>query len=286
MAENEVTTADALIRVLVADGTRIGSQLMLETLRRDHRFDAVALLNAADEFIPTISEFKPDVLVIGAVGNGNVRVGFDLLWRILGRFPRAKAVMVLEPSADELAVEAFRAGARGVLCWDDGLDALRKCVHVVHLGQIWATSAQLGFVLEVFSRRWVPGSVVDSNGRTLLSKRELDVVRCLAEGMTNREIASQLNLSEHTVKNYLFRTFNKVGVSNRSELILYALNHSSTPTKGEHARSGSISNRSSELKDFVGEATPKDSRKIARVEHGRRTDAVSNLLEDRRDSSI
>jgi len=63
----------------------------------------------------------------------------------------------------------------------------------------------------------------------LLSKRELDVVRCVSEGMTNRQIASHLALSEHTVKNYIFRTFDKLGVSNRAELILYAINHGHTP---------------------------------------------------------
>jgi len=62
----------------------------------------------------------------------------------------------------------------------------------------------------------------------LLSKRELDVVRCVSEGMTNRQIASHLALSEHTVKNYIFRTFDKLGVSNRAELILYAINHGCT----------------------------------------------------------
>jgi DNA-binding NarL/FixJ family response regulator len=102
---------------------------------------------------------------------------------------------------------------------------LRKCVYSVNIGQIWASSAQLSFVLEVFSRRWVPEEIVDSLGRPLLSKRELDVVRCVSEGMTNREIALHLALSEHTIKNYLFRTFEKVGVSNRAELLLYALNH-------------------------------------------------------------
>ena len=221
------------IRVLVSDETRLGIQLMLEALRNDSRFDVMGVTTAAEPLALHISEFKPHVAVISARTDALGRAGFDLLWHALTRHPKLHAVMLLDSSSHESVVEAFRAGARGIVCWDDGLDVLRKCVHAVYLGQIWANSTQLGFLLEVFSRRWAPQSVVDSKGRSLLSKRELDVVRCVSEGMTNREIASRLKLSEHTVKNYLFRTFDKLGVSNRAELILYALNHGGSSKSGQ-----------------------------------------------------
>ena len=222
----------AAIRVLVADSTRMGTQLILEALRQDNRFTAVGVLAAPAEIATHVSEFKPNVVVIGVRANGNARADFDLLWRKQLRGANIHAVMLLEASTHDLVVNAFRAGARGVICRDDGLDALRKCIHAVHGGQIWANSAQLGFLLEVFSRRWVPETIVDSQGRSLLSKRELDVVRCVSEGMTNKEIASHLTLSEHTVKNYIFRTFDKLGVSNRAELVLYAINHGCTQPPG------------------------------------------------------
>jgi DNA-binding CsgD family transcriptional regulator len=66
-------------------------------------------------------------------------------------------------------------------------------------------------------------------GNALLSARELDVVRCVAEGLSNREIAHRLTLREHTVKNYLFRIFDKLGVSSRVEVVLYALGGGSAP---------------------------------------------------------
>ena len=65
--------------------------------------------------------------------------------------------------------------------------------------------------------------VIDARGAALLSRREQEVVRCVAEGLSNREIAQRLGLTEHTVKNYLFRIFDKLGVSSRVELILYAV---------------------------------------------------------------
>jgi len=216
------------VRVIVADTTRMGTQLILEALRQDKRFNVVAGPAAPEEFGAVDSDFKPQVAVIGMGADGRARNGVDLLRHTRVRYPKLQAVMLLDSSTHEVVVEAFRAGARGVICRDDGLDALRKCVYAVHLGQIWATNDQLGFVLEAFARRWTPQTIVDSNGHALLSKRELDVVRCVSEGMTNRQVASHLALSNHTVKNYIFRTFDKLGVSNRVELIMYAVNHSCT----------------------------------------------------------
>jgi two-component system, NarL family, nitrate/nitrite response regulator NarL len=233
MTNSNPATSRERIRVLVSDDTQIGIQLMVETLRQDSRFEVMGVTTGLEAFSCQVSEFHPDVAVISAGSNVPGRAGFDLLWHVLTRYPKLQAVMLLDSSTHQAVVEAFRAGARGIVCWDDGIDVLRKCVHAVYLGQIWASSAQLGFLLEVFSRRWTPQTVVDSKGHSLLSKRELDVVRCVSEGMTNREIALRLKLSEHTVKNYLFRTFDKLGVSNRAELILYALNHGGSMNAGE-----------------------------------------------------
>ena len=276
MTNSDTTSSGGRIRVLVADGTRIGTQLMLEALRQDNRFDVLGVPMASEEFSSQISNFKPNVAVIGASANGHERAGFDLLWHALARYPELQAVMLLNSSRHDTVVEAFRAGARGIICWDDGLDVLRKCVYAVHLGQIWASSAQLGFVLEVFSQRWVPQAVVDSNGRALLSKRELDVVRCVSEGMTNRQIASQLKLSEHTVKNYLFRTFDKLGVSNRAELILYALNHCGASKLSErHAWGQGASDRA--------EPIDRSCRKIQEVPRGRSPVPRGNFVRYSRD---
>jgi len=76
-----------------------------------------------------------------------------------------------------------------------------------------------------------PLRIVDANGYNLLSKREEEVVALVADGLTNRQISEQLKLSEHTVKNYLFKVFEKLGISTRVELVLYALskNHRRDP---------------------------------------------------------
>lgn len=283
MTNSDATVSEGLIRVLVADATRIGTQLMLEALRQDDCFDVTgAPPTPPGEFSSHINRFKPNVAVIAARANGHEWAGFDLLWHALTRHPKLQAVMLLESSTHESVVEAFRAGARGIVCWDDGLDVLRKCIHAVHMGQIWANSVQLGFLLEVFSRRWVPQTVVDSSGRALLSKRELDVVRCVSEGMTNREIASHLALSEHTVKNYLFRTFDKLGVSNRAELILYAFNHSSEADLKHHRCGYCGSGQTSETNTCAHESNGQESCTSQRRPHGRTSASRLNLVQHSR----
>ena len=100
--------------------------------------------------------------------------------------------------------------------------AFGKCIHRVHEGQIWANMRQVEFVVEALATS--PSiRALDAKGLKLLSKRENEVVRYLAQGFTNREIAERMALSQHTIKNYLFRVFDKLGVSSRVELLFMTL---------------------------------------------------------------
>jgi DNA-binding NarL/FixJ family response regulator len=97
----------------------------------------------------------------------------------------------------------------------------------VHLGEIFATAEQLNYLLDSVCQ--VPSlRVVSANGEKLLTSREEQVVALVADGLSNRDVAGELGLSEHTVKKYLFRIFEKLGISSRVELVLYAL-HQGAP---------------------------------------------------------
>jgi DNA-binding NarL/FixJ family response regulator len=153
-------------------------------------------------------------------------LGFDLTRQVCAAYPETRVVLLMDTSSRSAVVEAFRCGAQGVFSRTESSKTLAKCINNVHRGEIWASSAELQYLLDAF-RASEPTRLVDSRGDAILSKREQDVVRCVAEGMSNREIASRLKLTEHTVKNYLFRIFDKLGVSSRVEVVLYALgNHS------------------------------------------------------------
>jgi DNA-binding CsgD family transcriptional regulator len=143
-----------------------------------------------------------------------------------------KSVILLDSHQRNMVVDAFRVGARGVFSLSQsGFKALCRCVEQVHAGQIWANSTELSEVTEAFFQL-APIRVVNADGLRLLTKREEDVVRFLSEGLQNRDIAKELKLSEHTVKNYLFHIFDKLGVSSRVELVLYAVSSNGMQTAG------------------------------------------------------
>jgi len=224
-----------VIRVLAADSNRMNSQLLASALERDKRFQMLDGAADARGIIAAVLREKPAVVVIGAEIDGNSRKGFEVVRELRGLRPETRVVMLLDGSERSQVVEAFRAGARGVFSRNESLKLLAKCIYCVHQGQIWANSKELRYLLDALGEA-LPLRVIDAKGAELLSRREQEVVRCVAEGMSNREIAQRLGLTEHTVKNYLFRIFDKLGVSKRVEVVLYAYRLGGVPEMEEVSR--------------------------------------------------
>ena len=133
--------------------------------------------------------------------------------------PRARStcpIMLVDCSTPELVTDAFSAGAKGIVCRDAPFEVLCKCIQRVHAGQVWVNSQELQWILKSLATR-EPVHVVNALGIPLLTKREEQIVQLVAEGLPSREIASKLGVSAHTVKNHLFRIYEKLGVSNRSD---------------------------------------------------------------------
>ena len=210
------------IRVFAADNTAMNTQLLVDALSRDGQFAMSAPAGVASEVFASIKRERPHVALISARQGNDSRGGFALSREIRSACPSTRVIMLLDASERTPVIEAFRCGARGVFCRTEPLKLLAKSIRCVHEGQIWASSAELQFLLEAMAEP-VPMSFLNASGESILSARELDVVRCVAEGLSNREIAQRLTLREHTVKNYLFRIFDKLGVSSRVEVVLYAL---------------------------------------------------------------
>jgi DNA-binding NarL/FixJ family response regulator len=171
-----------------------------------------------------LSKNEADVAVIGVRLEEDALAGFRVTREILAAHSELSAIMILDSSKPTMVVEAFRAGATGIFSRDQSSELLCKCIHAVHRGQVWASSKELHFMIEALGPTQ-PAKSVRLGRPGLLTKREEGVVHLVAEGLTNRDISHQLNLSEHTVRNYLFRIFNKVGTSSRLELALYAIDH-------------------------------------------------------------
>ena len=214
------------IRVLVADNTRIHTQLLADVLKRDHGLVVISADSDSHGLIATAAAHQADVLLISSNLDEEAHRAFEVLRELRALHPQTRAVMLMDSSKHEFILHAFRAGARGIFSRHESIESLCKCIRSVHEGQIWASSLQMSLAVEALASSPTVRAV-DANGLDLLSKRELEVVRSLAEGLTNREIAERLGLSQHTIKNYLFRVFDKLGVSSRVELLFMTLSQTS-----------------------------------------------------------
>jgi two-component system, NarL family, response regulator DegU len=219
-----IPAGNEAIQVLVADSSPIQSQLLTRALqiRKDFQVAAVALeASALQKFMESN---HADVVLIA----GNHLPDLSLLRWLRVSYPRVAPVLLAENDDRELVVNAFRAGAKGVFLFSETpFPMLCKCIQCVSRGQVWVNCQQMNYVLDALAE--VPTlRVVNSNGRFLLTPREEQVVALVADGLTNRGVAVELGLSEHTIKKYMLRIFDKVGISSRVELVLYALSH------GEH----------------------------------------------------
>jgi DNA-binding NarL/FixJ family response regulator len=214
-----------VIRVFLADNTRIHAQLLSDALMRDPGLTVVGSTCRASEISGSVTASKPDVLIISSRLDEQSLLGLDLLRTVCALAPRTRAIVLMDSSKEETVLEAFRAGARGIFDRQESVESLCKCVRQVHGGQVWANNEQISFAVSALASAPIVRAI-DAKGLNLLSKRELEVVRSLAEGLTNREIAERLGLSQHTIKNYLFRVFDKLGVSSRMELLFLTLNQS------------------------------------------------------------
>ena len=213
------------IRVLVAASSQMQLQLLTSALRRRSEFQVTSCSLDPELILQTAESCSAEVMLLDTNAQSSGWQDMTLLRRLHIAFPAAAKVLLLESIDREIVVNAFRSGARGLFCFAvSPFGALCKCIQVVHRGQIWATAQQVDYLLDLVSQ--VPSlRVVNANGIPLVTPREEQVVALVAEGLSNREVAQELGLSEHTVKKYLFRIFDKLGISTRVELVLYAVNH-------------------------------------------------------------
>ena len=168
-----------------------------------------------------LSVERPDVLLIDSINEEDREALLGLLRRIRRNYPALKCVLLAEESAREFLVMAFQSGIRGfVPAAESTSEILGRCIACVHDGQIWIPNETLVDVLDAFSKAVLPSN---SAGRGALSPREQQVMDLVIQGLSNRDIADALQVTESTVKKYVYEVFNKTGASSRVELVLRAL---------------------------------------------------------------
>lgn len=213
---------DQRISVVVSDGSYMTSELLARALTR---IKTLTILKSTVSFATTleaIADLQPDVAVLSLHLADGPYKGLELLRRLRDLSVKSRCVVLIDEGEREAVIDAFRAGARGIFRRSAPMHLLARCIAAVHKGQIWASSADVLQVVEALQRA-LPFKGVNSRGEALLTKREQELVPRVANGLTNREISLELGVSEHTIKNHLFRIYEKLGISSRVELILYAV---------------------------------------------------------------
>jgi DNA-binding NarL/FixJ family response regulator len=209
------------ISVLVVTADNMTSELLRNAFAHGRKGFAVeTMTGSSQKIISGLAAHKPDVALISEELQDGPQAGVKVLQR-LQNSQRIPAIMLLQCSKPECVVNAFRGGARGIFYRTHSLKALSKCIRMVHRGQIWASNEDVEHLINALTRT-KPMHLNNPEGMPLLTRREEEVVHLVADGLKNREIAEHLQVKEHSVRNYIYRIFEKLGVSSRVELILYA----------------------------------------------------------------
>lgn len=213
------------ISVLVITADNITAELLTSAFARQRKkgFAVQMLTGSSKMIIGKLSSYDPDVALICDELMDSPHAGFKVLQKLRKSHQSTASIMLLQYFKSDYVIEAFREGARGVFSRAHSLKALSKCIRTVHQGQYWASNEDLGYIMSALAHL-KPLHFSDADGMPLLTHREEDVVHLVADGLKNGEIAKRLNVAEHSIRNYIYRIYEKLGVSSRVELVLYASN--------------------------------------------------------------
>jgi len=223
----------ATVRILIADDHPIVRDGLKKLLLLEDDFEIVGEAGDGREVLERVQELDPDVLLL------DLRMpnldGLSAL-QALQQTNKRTRVIVLTASEDKNEfVQAMKLGCSGIVLKQTAPDLIVKSIRKVHAGEIWLDSHTTAAVMRQFQTA-ADGSVAPGKGRerSPLSAREREIVALVAQGYKNKEMAEKMFISEQTVKNHLHNIFDKLGVSDRLELALYAI-HKGLHLTGEGA---------------------------------------------------
>jgi two-component system nitrate/nitrite response regulator NarL len=210
------------LRILMADDhpvVRIGVRNMLQA---DENIEVVGEAGDGDEAITQTLELLPDILLLDL--HMPRLPGLEATRSIMSGSPSVKIILLTSTISTQQIIEALQIGARGIVLKDALADHLTTAIRAVASGDYWIGGRRVvnlvGALHELMQQAAVPERKTFG-----LTPREMEVVGCIVEGCSNRDIARQFSLSEETVKRHLSNIFDKTGVSTRLELAMFAIAH-------------------------------------------------------------
>jgi DNA-binding NarL/FixJ family response regulator len=208
------------IRILVADDHAIFRDGLRKLLEGADDVQIVGEASNGLECTKMLAKLKPDILLLDL--RMPEKDGLGVLEEVNFDNLPTRVIVLTAAEDDRDVVRAMRLGARGVVLKQSASDLLHKSIRKVHEGEIWLDNRMTAEVIDAFKKSSESGQ---RREKPLLSDREKEIVQLVAQGFRNREIGEKLFISEQTVKNHLHNIFDKLGVSDRLELALYAIHH-------------------------------------------------------------
>ena len=219
---NSPAKAGELIRIVIADDHPIFRDGLRKLLMLEEDFRVVAEARDGKEVLEVLDEHQPDILLLDLKMPG--LDGLTALQKLQNARTKTKVIVLTASEDKNQFVQAMKFGTCGIVLKQTATELLIKSIRKVHAGEIWLDSHTTAAVMRQFSSPMESAPLgTRDRDRSPLSQREREIVVLVAQGFKNKEMAEKMFISEQTVKNHLHNIFDKLGVSDRLELALYAI---------------------------------------------------------------
>jgi DNA-binding NarL/FixJ family response regulator len=213
----------APIRIVVADDHPVVRFGVRNMLLNEAGFEVVGEAEDGDDAITQTLDLEPDILLLDVA---MPRLpGLEAMRAIMTKSPRVKIVLLTSTITSQQIIEALQIGARGIVLKDAVVGDLGNALRAVLGGDYWIGGERVANLVKALQELVAKAAAVPERKTYGLTPRELEVVTCIVEGCSNRDIAKQFSISEETVKRHLSNVFDKTGVSTRLELALFSIAH-------------------------------------------------------------
>ena len=217
------------IRIVVADDHPIFRDGLCKLLALEEDFEVVAQASDGSQVLEVLNQLEPDILLLDLKMPG--LDGLATLQRLQGSRNKTRVIVLTASDDKNEFVQAMKLGTSGIVLKQTATELLIKSIRKVHAGEIWLDSHTTAAVIRQFVANDEPSApqpmpqATRDRERSPLSQREREIVALVAQGFKNKEMAEKMFISEQTVKNHLHNIFDKLGVSDRLELALYAIHN-------------------------------------------------------------
>lgn len=207
------------VNVMLVDDHEVVLEGLIRILEKQGGIKIVSVARSAEEALEKIGRFPPDVIIVDIQLPG--MNGIELIKRVKSQYPEIEAITLTVFDDEQFAKQAIKAGAIGYVIKDAAKEELVKAVRAAAKGESLISTSVARKLIEEISEP--SGKKKRDEGYEGLSQRELDVIKLMARGYNNRQIADILFISEHTVKVHIRNIFRKIGVTDRTNAVLWAI---------------------------------------------------------------